>query len=74
MLEGYHITLRRALRLMNYYAEENPTYGQDMMVKVFHKSRGLNHKKTVGLYQKLRLPVVIKRRLRRLVEPVESLV
>ena len=62
MLEGYDITLRRALRLiglsssmyyykpkrddsealklMSDYAEENPTHGQDMMVKVFHKSHG----------------------------------
>jgi len=69
MLEGYDITLRRALRLiglsssmyyykpkrddsealnlMSDYAEENPTHGQDMMVKVFHKSHGWNHKKTV---------------------------
>ena len=96
MLEGYDITLRRALRLiglsssmyyykpkrddsealklMSDYAEENPTHGQDVMVKVFHKSHGWNHKKTVRLYHKLRLPVVRKRRLRRLVEPVESLV
>ena len=44
------------------------------MVKVFHKSHGWNHKNTVRLYHKLRLPVVRKRRLRRLVEPVESLV
>jgi len=71
MLEGYDITLRRALRLiglsssmyyykpkrddsealklMSDYAEENPTHGQDMMVKVFHKSHGWNHKKTVRL-------------------------
>ena len=78
MLEGYDITLRRALRLiglsssmyyykpkrddsealklMSDYAEENPTHGQDMMVKVFHKSHGWNHKKTVRLYHKLRLP------------------
>ena len=96
MLEGYDITLRRALRLiglsssmyyykpkrddsealklMSDYAEENPTHGQDMMVKVFHKSHGWNHKKTVRLYHKLRLPVVRKRRFRRLVEPVEPLV
>ena len=62
------------LKLMSDYADENPTHGQDMMVKVFHKSHGWNHKNTVRLYHKLRLPVVRKRRLRRLVEPVESLV
>ena len=62
------------LKLMSDYADENPTLGQDMMVKVFHKSHGWNHRKTVRLYHKLRLPIIGKRRLRRLVEPVEPLV
>lgn len=56
---------------MSDYAEENPTHGQDMMVKVFHKSQGWNHKMTVRLYHRLRLPVIRKRRLHGLVEPVE---
>ena len=42
-----------ALKLMSDYAEENPTHGQDMMVKVFHKSHGWNHKKTVRCRVKL---------------------
>ena len=63
-----------AWKLMSDYAEENPTHGQNMTVKVFHKSHGWNHKKTVRLYHKLCLPVIRKRRHRRLEEPVEPLV
>lgn len=58
-----------ALKLVSEYAQENPTHGQDMMAKVFKRSHGWNHKKTERIYHLLQLPVIRKRRLRRLVLP-----
>ena len=58
-----------ALKLVSEYAQENPTHGQDMMAKVFKRSHGWNHKKTERIYHLLQLPVIRKRRLRRLAFP-----
>lgn len=58
-----------ALKLVSEYAQENPTHGQDMMAKVFKRSHGWNHKKTERIYHLLQLPVIRKRRLRRLALP-----
>ena len=60
---------REALKLVSEYAQENPTHGQDMMAKVFKRSHGWNHKKTERIYHLLQLPVIRKRRLRRLALP-----
>lgn len=62
-----------ALRLMSDYAQDNPTHGQDMMAKVFHRDHGWNYKKTLRLYRVLKLAKVRRKRLRRLMSPKETL-